>query len=246
MAAPWLRAQRANPQVVALTNYHVLHDLEVDNILPNGKNFTDPDFDPPAPPNPNPPKKAIGRTVGQPSDALPSTCCQKLCTDVIGQIYDSILSNQVNSAIATLEPGLRVHNVIPGISAMTASGIVWMTLPPASTPIVVQKRGSKTFFTRGYVSDVNPDTVQDTVKGHKFNHVFSVSACPPFRLFWRFNGDSGAVIADLNNNAVGLLFAGGDPGTAGAGNQHHRRQPDGNCHEAAPDHPDNRIRDHRG
>lgn len=111
-------------QIVALTNYHVLHDVSVDKIVGNNKNF-------PVGVSPSPPLKALGRLVGQPTDASPSACCKGVCTDIVGQVYDAILSDQVDGSIVDLTPDLSYQNTLPGIGLIAGT----TPLPTSSPPL---------------------------------------------------------------------------------------------------------------
>ncbi len=199
------------PQIVALTNHHVVCVDEEENV---GKNFHDPDI-PATIPDPNanfPAKKAIGRKIGQPSSTEPSWC-SPCCNDFIGQTFDAILSDHVDGAIVALNPGLLYNNVVPSIGNIVGTQVI-ASGDPRIVPgtLVVQKRGKRTFFTRGTVRQVNvPVSFSSlTIPLQNFELTIEIIPCAPFQYF-AGEGDSGSVVVGVDGNVVGLLFSGTHP-----------------------------------
>jgi hypothetical protein len=204
-------------QIVFVTNHHVLHDLEVEG---DGKNFIDPTLPPPTVPDPNasrPAKKKIGRRTGQP-DMNNVSLCLPCCQHIVGNIYDSILSYQIDGAIVALAtsvfpPTLNYQAAIHQIGGVT--GERDLLLPEEkdnikNASIVVQKRGIHSVYTRGYVTKVDDAPTAIDLGEQPFENVMEVVPCPPF-LDFSLAGDSGSAVLDLNGKLVGLMFAGGGP-----------------------------------
>jgi hypothetical protein len=195
-----------DPQVVALTNHHV---VSVEEREGTGKNFHDPDI-PGTKPDPNaanPALKTLGRKVGQPSSAEPSFC-SPCCNDFFGRIYDSILSDHVDGAIIALDPKLHYTNVVRSVGNIVGTHVIPTTDPVLATGnLVVQKRGKRTFYTRGTVRAVDISVTVNSPTVQNFDLTVEIIPCAPFQYF-AGPGDSGSVVVGLDGNVNGLLFIG--------------------------------------
>lgn len=212
-SAGFLARTTDDNQIVIVTNHHVLHDLDVEG---DGKNFLDPDL-PATLPDPNasrPAKKKIGRRVGQP-DLNNVSLCLPCCRHIMGNVYDSILSYQIDGAIvglatSVIPPALDYRAAVHRVGAVTGERDL---LLPAEQPaianasIVVQKRGIRTTYTRGYVTKVDESLERIDRGAQPFEHVMEVVPCPPF-LSFSLAGDSGSAVTDLTGKLAGMLFAG--------------------------------------
>jgi hypothetical protein len=167
------RTTGPNPQVVLLTNQHVLFE--------NGN--TEP----------------LGREAGQP---ILCSICSACCSEAVGHVSGARLTEDVDGAIAALNPGSQwyaeIHEVGPvaGVYPITdAEG--------QSQTYQVQKRGRTTRLTRGIVLDSTFDFTR--LDGHKFSNqiVIRQEGFPTFAE----PGDSGSVILNRGREVIGLLHS---------------------------------------
>ncbi len=143
--------------------------------------------------------KSIGKVVGQ-NCLCDSWCCE--CCD-IGRLVDAGLTDRVDGAIGTLNPGVRFSHDILGIGAIRGTTV-------ATIGMVVVKYGQKTDFTRGRVS--NDDQPVSRSDGHDFVHQIRVAPEPPFQRM-SDHGDSGSVyLEEATRRIVGLHHTGAGDG----------------------------------
>ena len=117
-------------------------------------------------------------------------------------------TDRVDAAVATVNEQRFLRDAIPGIGLVRGTG-------EARLGTRVFKSGRTTGLTFGIVDDVSADV---TVDGVFFRDQFSVvqedddSVCV-------LGGDSGSLVVDEDNLAVGLLFAGRTDGSRWIANQ---------------------------
>lgn len=119
--------------------------------------------------------------------------------------------NLVDAALAALEPGIDVHHTVNG---RVLRGVRMRALPE----LRVWKLGRTTGHTRGRITAVLLDEVEVSYEGGTVcvfdNQLEIVGLRGAFSTF----GDSGSLVIDEQDRAVGLLFAGSDlGGPAGSG-----------------------------
>ncbi|MPQ44966.1 hypothetical protein [Clostridium tarantellae] len=113
-----------------------------------------------------------------------------------------IVVNYADCAIAEINPGIDVITDIPGIGVIKGT-----TIPTKEAK--VQKVGKATGYTNGTISSTNVSFAMAMNDGDfcTFNDQILVSKMSDI-------GDSGALLCDFSNNAIGLIFGHGETVTA--------------------------------
>lgn len=154
-----------------------------------------------------------GERVGQPSHNGCCKCCE--CNE-IGVVTDGVLDRDFDAAIALLHgqdadttPDERYINEILEIGYVAGSAA------PVSGE-VVYKRGARTGFTKGQISNDNAvfsltHDIYNNLVIAKRNQLAITPTVPA--AFYSNRGDSGSVSVNELNQAVGLNFAGATNGS---------------------------------
>lgn len=126
-----------------------------------------------------------------------------------------ITPNHVDAAIAAISPNINYNSEICSIGRV--SGI-----ESASLNMSVKKHGRTSEYTEGWVTDINYDTIVGM--DHQNPNILALfedqiridkkQTFPHFGL----GGDSGSLVVEDNNKAIGLYFAGPDSGAYGVAN----------------------------
>jgi hypothetical protein len=151
--------------------------------------------------------KELDRRITQPAVDLGG----KPATDTIGSVVNAKVGEiersfaynwYVDCAISDAS-GRKANPSIVGIGRLKG----WRE---PNLDDVVRKYGATTYFTVGTVASTNMTTVVDYPFGPvNFFYHYRIVPSPPYVDF-SLPGDSGSVVVDADDNAVGLLFAGSE------------------------------------
>lgn len=153
-------------------------------------------------------KWAAGDSMAQPSRVDGGTCPAK----TVGTLLRSVLSDQVDGAVARLNTTRTTDCSITEIGAVAGKG-------PAAKDMKVRKRGRTTGLTHGIV-----DSIDATVKvpyddgTHTLKHQILIKVNASESSVFGQGGDSGSAVVDDANHVVGLYFAGSTDGKIGVAN----------------------------
>ncbi|MFT3876835.1 MAG: hypothetical protein QM708_10505 [Propioniciclava sp.] len=127
-----------------------------------------------------------------------------------GTLTRAVLSENVDGAVVTLDAGQAWEARVQDVGWVTGTAT-------ATAGMAVQKRGRTTDHTFGTVHSVDATVTVNyggTIGNRTLRNQVRISPDTARNARFSDRGDSGSVIMDSHGNAVGLLFAGANDGTA--------------------------------
>lgn len=151
----------------------------------------------------------VGNSMAQPSRIDGGACP----SDVVGKLLRAHLGGQVDGAIAEIVN--RDHNC----RIIEVGRVNGKAVPVHAEP--VRKRGRTTRLTHGFVDDVSLSVrinYGDGLGTKILSNQIGISVDSSQSTKFGDHGDSGSIVVNQNNEAIGLYFAGSSDGSSGVAN----------------------------
>ena len=147
---------------------------------------------------------SVGDTMTQPGRVDGGVCP----TNKFGALVRATLSDHVDGAVVSIDAGKASQCTIVDVGDVKGKNT-------ATIGMAIRKRGRTSGLTYGTVTSVDQSVsinYGDGLGTHTLKNQIRMEVDTAHSTVMSDHGDSGSVVVDANNNVVGLLYAGIDPG----------------------------------